>query len=169
MGGDMNTGLPEHDDEIIRQLNQMTQEIINEDKASSMFLLQPKEKVEQVECGSIHTMVRTNLNRLFSCGNGSTYALGHGNRETCRTFKQIKFFNGSDNNPTLQGVSIKVIACGMMHSGCVLNDGTVYQWGTCGDYQSINQDTRNAKELLSKAICQYPAKVLFRNCVEVNV
>lgn len=36
------------------------------------------------------------MNRLFSCGNGSTYALGHKNRETCPSFKQIEFFNGSD-------------------------------------------------------------------------
>ena len=89
LGDDLNTGLPEHDDEIIRQLNQMTQEIINEDNAAKIFLLSPNEKVEQVECGSIHSLVRTNMNRLFSCGNGATYALGHGNRETCRTFKQI--------------------------------------------------------------------------------
>jgi len=40
----------------------------------------------------------------------------------------------------LTGVSIRTIACGMMHTGCVLNDGSVYQWGTCGDYQSVNRD-----------------------------
>ena len=87
--GDDHTGLPEHDDEILRQLNQMTQDIINEDKTSNLYLLQPKEKVEQVECGSIHSVIRTNMNRLFSCGNGSTYALGHGSKETQRSFKQI--------------------------------------------------------------------------------
>jgi len=102
-------------------------------------MLQPKEKVEQVECGSIHTLVRTNFSRLFSCGNGSTYALGHGSKETCRTFKQIQFFNGNDVDQTqLTGVGIRTIACGMIHSGCVLKDGSVYQWGTCGDYQAIN-------------------------------
>lgn len=110
--------------------------------------------VEQVECGSIHTMLRTSLNRLFTCGNGSTYALGHGNRETCKTFKQVQFFNGNDVDSTyVQGVVIKTIACGMIHSGCVLNDGSVYQWGTCGDYLSINRESKNAKELLQKAIC----------------
>jgi len=40
-------------------------------------LFKPMEKVEQVACGSIHTLIRTNLHRLFTCGNGSTYALGH--------------------------------------------------------------------------------------------
>ena len=139
-GEDNQTGLPEHDDEILRQLNQMTQDLINEDKATNLYLLSPKEKVEQVECGSIHTVLRTSNNRLFSCGNGATYALGHGSKESLRTFKQIQFFNGSDMNLTqLTGVTIKTIACGMIHSGCVLSDGSVYQWGTCCDYQSIDQ------------------------------
>ena len=106
---------------------------MNEEKISNLFLLQSKERVEQVACGSIHTIVRTNLSRLFSCGNGSTYALGHGNKETCKTFKQIQYFNGSHGSE-LTGVGIKTVACGLMHSGCVLYDGTVYQWGTCGDY-----------------------------------
>jgi len=36
---DGQTGLPEHDDEILRQLNQMTQEIMNEEKTNNLFLL----------------------------------------------------------------------------------------------------------------------------------
>jgi alpha-tubulin suppressor-like RCC1 family protein len=67
----------------------MTLDLINEDKANNLYLLNPKEKVEQIECGSVHSLLRTNNNRLFSCGNGSTYALGHGSKETQRTFKQI--------------------------------------------------------------------------------
>mmetsp|Transcript_640 Transcript_640/g.740 ORF Transcript_640/g.740 Transcript_640/m.740 type:complete len:110 (-) Transcript_640:1056-1385(-) len=109
----------------------MTNDIMNEDKAANLYLLQQKERVEQVECGSIHTIVRTNMNRLFSCGNGASYALGHGNKETCSTFKQIQFFNGG---ATLSDIGIKTVACGLIHSGCVLNDGSVYVWGTSGDY-----------------------------------
>lgn len=40
----------------------------------------------------------------------------------------------------------------MMHSGCILTDGSVYQWGTCGDYQAIDQDSKDAREYLLKAI-----------------
>lgn len=87
LSNDGQTGLPEHDDEILKQLNQMTQELLNEDKANNLYLLQSKEEVMQVECGSIHTVIRTNFNRLFSAGNGSTYALGHGSKETCKVFK----------------------------------------------------------------------------------
>jgi hypothetical protein len=43
-----------------------------------------------------------------------------------------------------------------------LNDGTVYQWGTCGDYAKL-KEVKNGKELLNKAISQIPTKVNFRN------
>jgi alpha-tubulin suppressor-like RCC1 family protein len=85
-----------------------------------------------VACGSIHTLVRTNLQRIFSCGNGSTYALGHKNRESCSSFKQIEYFNGNEETG-LQNVNIKTITCGLSHSGCVLDDGAVYLWGISGD------------------------------------
>lgn len=45
-------------------------------------------------CGSIHSLIRTNMHRLFSCGNGSTFALGHLSRESCSTFRLVEFFNG---------------------------------------------------------------------------
>lgn len=89
------TGLPEQDDEILRQLNQMTSDLMQEEKTSNLYLLMPKERVEQIECGSIHSLARTSMNRLFSCGNGSTFALGHGSKESCKNFKLIQFFNGS--------------------------------------------------------------------------
>jgi mitogen-activated protein kinase kinase kinase 9 len=104
---------------------------------ANLYVLNPKERIEQVECGSIHTIIRTSMHRLFSCGNGSTYALGHGSKDTCKSFKQIQYFNGEDGATQLTGVGIRQIACGLMHSGCILSDGSVYQWGTCGDYQYL--------------------------------
>ena len=68
---------------------------------------------------------------MFSCGNGSTNALGHKNRESCSVFKQIEYFNGSDEG--INNVLIKTIACGLSHSGCVLDDGSVYIWGIFGN------------------------------------
>jgi alpha-tubulin suppressor-like RCC1 family protein len=53
----------------------------------AQLLLREKERVIQVACGSIHTLARTNQQRLFSCGNGSTFALGHKNRDSCSVFK----------------------------------------------------------------------------------
>ena len=108
----------------------------------------------QVACGSIHTLAKTNLNRIFSCGNGSTFALGHKNRETCSHFKQIEFFNGSEEG--VQNVGIKTIACGLSHSGAVLEDGTVYLWGIVGDIQYN-------KEMMEKSIFRKPTKISFGN------
>ena len=68
-----------------------------EDESDSyelFYMFKPQEKVLQVACGSIHSLIRTNMNRLFSCGNGSTYALGHASRESCSTFRLIEYFNG---------------------------------------------------------------------------
>ena len=59
-----------------------------------LYLFKPSEKVFQVACGSIHSLIRTNMHRLFSCGNGSTFALGHASRESCSTFRLIEAFNG---------------------------------------------------------------------------
>ena len=63
-----------------------------------LYVFRPTEKVDQVACGSIHSLLRTNLHRIFSCGNGSTYALGHQSRQSCSTFKQIEFFNSPSVN-----------------------------------------------------------------------
>ena len=118
------------------------------------YLLKLKEKVVQIACGSIHTLVRTNQHRIFSCGNGSTYALGHKNRETCSSFKQIEYFNGNEGEVT--NVGIKTIACGLCHSGCVLDNGTVYLWGITGDIQY-------SKESMEKFLLKEPTKIVIKN------
>ena len=77
-------------------------------------------------CGAIHSMIRTNLGRVFSCGNGSTFALGHGTRDSETTFRLL----------ALPENDIKFIACGLSHSGAVTNDGSVYIWGLSGNIMS---------------------------------
>lgn len=90
------------------------------------YSLRNKERVVQVACGAIHTMIRTNMSRVFSCGNGSTFALGHGTRDSQTSFKLIE----------LPETDIKFIACGLAHSGAVTGDGTVYTWGLSGNIMS---------------------------------
>jgi alpha-tubulin suppressor-like RCC1 family protein len=107
-----------------------------------------------VSCGSIHTLARTNQQRIFSCGNGSTFALGHKSRDSCSVFKQIEFFNGNEDGGIL-GVAIKTIACGLSHSGCVLSDGSVYLWGITGDVQY-------SKEFMEKCLLKRPTRIQFR-------
>jgi hypothetical protein len=80
--------------------NQLTMSLNLGGEGSSTLtqnLLREKERIVQIACGSIHTLARSNNQRLFSCGNGSTFALGHKNRDSCSTFKQIEFFNGNED------------------------------------------------------------------------
>lgn len=123
------------------------------DSPTNSFLLKVSEKVIQVACGSIHTLARSTMHRIFSCGNGSTFALGHKNRESASTFKQIEFFNGSEEG--VSNVGVKTIACGLSHSGCVLSDGSVYLWGITGDIQY-------SKEFMEKCLIKKPTKISFR-------
>ena len=90
---------------------------------SEIYNFKNKERVSQVACGAIHTLLRTNLGRVFSCGNGSTFALGHGSRDTLTSFRQIE----------LGDIEAKYVACGLAHSGLVTNDGQVYIWGLSGN------------------------------------
>ena len=113
------------------------------------------------------------MHRLFSCGNGSTYALGHASRESCSTFRLVEFFNGpglttaasqtsSEQQVSLQGVQIKTIACGLSHSGAVTHDGQVFIWGLAGEVSGkANQD-----KLLDKCLFKRPTPVNFRHCLE---
>lgn len=118
------------------------------------MILREKERIIQVACGSIHTLARSNLHRIFSCGNGSTFALGHNSRDSCPTFRQIEFFNGNDDQG-ITGAGFKTIACGLTHSGCVLTDGSVYLWGVAGDVQF-------SKEYMEKCLLKKPTKISFR-------
>jgi len=99
-------------------------------------------------------LARSNLHRIFSCGNGSTFALGHKSRDSCSIFKQIEFFNGNEEGGVC-GAGIKTIACGLSHSGCVLIDGSVYLWGISGDIQY-------SKEYMEKCLLKRPTKISFR-------
>jgi alpha-tubulin suppressor-like RCC1 family protein len=41
-------------------------------------ILNLNEKVVEIQCGGIFSMVKTNQGRVFSCGHGISFALGHG-------------------------------------------------------------------------------------------
>lgn len=108
-------------------------------------MLKISERVVEVACGSIHTLVKTNFSRVFSCGNGGSYALGHGNRESCHSFKLIESLNDLD---------IKRIGCGMNHSGCLTEDGQVLTWGVCGDVSF-------SKMMKEECLLKLPTKISF--------
>ena len=104
----------------------------------------------QVACGAVHTLLRTNIDRVFSCGNGSTFALGHGNRESLNQFKQIE----------LPEIEIQTIACGLSHSGLVTKDGSVYLWGLTGNLNG------QSESLHDHFLMKTPRLVSFKNLFE---
>ena len=115
-------------------------------------------------------MIRTNMQRIFSCGNGSTFALGHQNKESCSTFRLVEYFNGPNTSQQLSNgdvtgihnVTLKTIACGLSHSGCVTGDGQVYVWGLAGEVSGKpNQD-----KLLEKCLYKKPTAISFKHCLE---
>jgi alpha-tubulin suppressor-like RCC1 family protein len=59
----------------------------------------------------------------------------------------------------VSNVTFKTIACGLSHSGCVLEDGSTYLWGICGDIQY-------GKEFMEKCLLKKPTKILFRAVTE---
>lgn len=90
------------------------------------------------------------MSRIFSCGNGGSFALGHKTKENHSTFKQIEFFGNEEK------ASIRTIAAGMSHSGLVTENGEVYLWGVIIELQLLQ--SQQDKE---KAIYKQPTKVTF--------
>jgi len=44
--------------------------------------LSPEESILSITCGPVHSLALSNRGRLFSCGFGEKYALGHGKNKT---------------------------------------------------------------------------------------
>ena len=87
------------------------------------FLMQHSEQVVELACGAVHTLLRTNLGRVFASGFGGSFALGTEANHTTSKFEPV---------PSLYQhyhAIAKNIACGMYHSGCVAEDGRVFLWG----------------------------------------
>lgn len=56
-------------------------------------------------------------------------------------------------------MGIKTIACGLSHSGTVLEDGSVFLWGIAGDIQ-------HSKEHMEKCLLRKPTKISFKNAAD---
>jgi alpha-tubulin suppressor-like RCC1 family protein len=62
----------------------------------------------------------------------------------------------------MQNVTIKTIACGLSHSGCVTGEGEVFVWGLTGEVQG----KPNLETLLEKCLFKRPTQVSFKHCLE---
>ena len=76
-----------------------------------------KETIEEIVCGSMHVLVLSNWGRLFSCGFGETFALGHGNNKNLNLFKEVLYFKDKLNEKLV----IEKICAGVSHSGILIS------------------------------------------------
>jgi Regulator of chromosome condensation (RCC1) repeat len=95
---------------------------------SELGCMRHTEKVVQIACGSLHTILRTSENRLFGAGDNFQGALGIGpslkDSRICSfvPITAVEQFIGSKE-------AVSSVHCGLMHSACVVS-GKVYVWGT---------------------------------------
>lgn len=97
--------------------------LVNSNQKNYLKLLD-NEYIKSIVGGGLHTILYTNLNRLFSSGEGKHYALGHGTSKSYCSFKLIEYFFNIKK-------SIEKIGVGVNHSGCLIN-GKLYVWGKFG-------------------------------------
>ena len=70
-------------------------------------------KVVQVSCGPCHTACVTETGACFTWGEGSFYALGHGDRECQRAPRELETFR-RDNRVVLR------VSCGVWHTAAIV-------------------------------------------------
>ena len=93
-----------------------------QDCEKEILYLMPKEKVAEIACGSLHSLIRTTSRRIFSSGFNDCFALGNNDRNPSSIFKPILFF--IQNN-----IQVSKIACGTNMSACISLEGNLYEWG----------------------------------------
>ncbi|CAD8177067.1 unnamed protein product [Paramecium pentaurelia] len=133
-------------DNVMEQIVMMKEKIKqkNPNEIQCQILLQNDEAVQQISCGALHTLILTNKNRVFSCGFGESYALGHPENQTLNEFKQIS---------NLQHYKVDKICCGLAHSGCIVEGGRTFIWGICKsnkDHIKLPQQIKILDELNSQ-------------------
>jgi alpha-tubulin suppressor-like RCC1 family protein len=83
----------------------------------------------------------TNIGTIYSCGDGSSGQLGHGNLNFCHQLYPVTaFVNSTENRIIITQVSVGSNAVGA-HSAAVDSNGYVYTWGKsiiCGHLSEID-------------------------------
>uniref|UniRef100_A0ACD5Y9T9 Uncharacterized protein n=1 Tax=Avena sativa TaxID=4498 RepID=A0ACD5Y9T9_AVESA len=100
--------------------------------------------VSTVSCGTWHTALITNSGQLYTFGDGTFGALGHGNRETVSYPKEVE---------SLKGLRTISVSCGVWHSAAVVevimtqsnaSSGKLFTWGD-GDKYRLGHGDRSSK------------------------
>jgi len=82
--------------------------------------------VAHVSCGEEHTCILTSKGYLYTCGNGGSGRLGHGNEDDTFTPTLVRYFSDP-----LQGCRkvVMSVAAATEHTVVLLRNGEVYAWG----------------------------------------
>ena len=103
---------------------------------SKHCILKENEVIVDLACGALHTLALSNKSRVYSCGFGENFSLGHGNNRTSPTFKEISYFSQLSATSSYK---IEKLCCGTSHSGALI-DGKVFIWGSFADSKfSVNK------------------------------
>lgn len=94
------------------------------------------ERVMDVACGALHTILLTSKGRVFASGYNETFALGVGAGENQCTFCEVPFFSSSQF--TERGVTR--LAAGVSHSAVIAQD-TAFVWGVWGSKPGMASQT----------------------------
>ncbi|KAM0052515.1 putative regulator of chromosome condensation 1/beta-lactamase-inhibitor protein II [Helianthus debilis subsp. tardiflorus] len=85
--------------------------------------------IKMAALGSDHSMAVTDKGEVLSWGGGESGRLGHGHKSSLLGFLS----STSEYTPRLikelEGVKIKSVAAGMLHSACIDENGSVYVFG----------------------------------------
>ncbi|KAK8941809.1 Ultraviolet-B receptor UVR8 [Platanthera guangdongensis] len=85
--------------------------------------------IKMIALGSEHSIAVTNEGSVMSWGSGGAGRLGHGHQSSILGFS----FSSSEYTPrlikNLEGVKIKKVSAGMLHSACVDERGSVFIFG----------------------------------------
>jgi alpha-tubulin suppressor-like RCC1 family protein len=101
-------------------------------------------KVSTVSCGTWHTALITSLGQLYTFGDGTFGALGHGNRESTFYPKEVE---------SLKGLRTICVSCGVWHTAAVIeviisqsntSCGKLFTWGD-GDKYRLGHGDRSSK------------------------
>ncbi|KAG0495372.1 hypothetical protein HPP92_000063 [Vanilla planifolia] len=106
-------------------------------------------QVESISCGTWHTALITTTGQLFTFGDGTFGALGHGNRETVLYPREVE---------SLMGLKTIAVSCGVWHTAAVVevivtqssaSSGKLFTWGDGDKYRLGHGD----KEQRLKPTC----------------
>ncbi|KAH0920293.1 hypothetical protein HID58_027953 [Brassica napus] len=101
--------------------------------------------VASVACGPWHTALVTSHGRLFTFGDGTFGVLGHGERETVRSPREVE---------SLSGLRTIAVSCGVWHTAAVVeiivapqsnaSSGKLFTWGD-GDKNRLGHGDKDAR------------------------